>query len=224
MLVTSDTFLNDWVGYFTWSQCWWTGTIGHGLPTKPSFIFNILFAKIEWKWVDIDWWFKIQRMWWSFKIALWGVDPVSSKLQAGWLLSPEQSYNCPCTITHSRCWLPTQTLEADPNVIKSLCKFFLKKQSRAKGSISTCVKHNIITTLRDCCMLHNIDCGDGAQHSADCSHINQRGPAALQHEHAASAVKVATKCRGTKYRETVVLPKIGTLVHQNPHWWAGPFG
>ena len=130
MLVTSDTFLNDWVGYFTWSQCWWTGTIGHGLPTKPSFIFNILFAKIEWKWVDIDWWFKIQRMWWSFKIALWGVDPVSSKLQAGWLLSPEQSYNCPCTITHSRCWLPTQTLEADPDVIKSLCKKFKKKNNQ----------------------------------------------------------------------------------------------
>ena len=59
-------------------------------------------------------------------------------------------------------------------------------------------------------MLHNIDCGDAAQHSADCSHINQRGPAALQHEHAASAVKVATKFHGTKYWETVVLPKIGT--------------
>ena len=128
MLVTSDTFLNDWVGYFTWSQCWWTGTIGHGLPTKPSFIFNILFAKIEWKWVDIDWWFKIQRMWWS----LWGVDPVSSKLQAGWLLSPEQSYNCPCTITHSRCWLPTQTLEADPDVIKSLCKKLKKNNQEQK--------------------------------------------------------------------------------------------
>ena len=68
-------------------------------------------------------------------------------------------------------------------------------------------------------MLHNIDCGDAAQHSADCSHINQRGPAALQHEHAASAVKVATKCRGTKYWETVVLPKIGTPVQQNHHWW-----
>ena len=107
MLVTSGTFLNGWVGYFTWSQCCWTGTIGHGLPPKASFIFNILFATIEWKWVDIDWWFKIQRMWWSFKIALWGADPVSSELQAGWL-SPEQSNNCPCTITHSRCLLPTQ--------------------------------------------------------------------------------------------------------------------
>ena len=36
----------------------------------------------------------------------------------------------------------------------------------------------LLRPLRDCCMLHNIDCGDAAQHSADCSHINQRGPAA----------------------------------------------
>ena len=46
----------------------------------------------------------------------------------------------------------------------------------------------------------------------------------LQHEHAASAVKVATNFRGTKYWETVVLPKIRILVQQNHHWWGGPFG